>query len=357
MGKVNYSDHLSHMWTKAKSARSNVSPTVISLFAGCGGSSLGYMMSGYKELLAVEWNDHAVKMLNHNFPSLDIYHGDIHDLDTQEIIERTGIQIGELDVLDGSPPCQGFSQAGKRILDDPRNSLFKEYIRILRHLRPKVFVMENVNGMVKGKMKLVFSKILRELKNSGYLVKARLLNAMYFNVPQRRKRLIFIGVREDLNIEPIYPDAESWPISFREACMGLCSNEGKPLPDILKKIAMYQPDKWGSDTGIWRKVKGNLAGSFSTKWCSWDETPGTITKMWIALSGMIHPDRKRYLNVDELKRIQSFPDEYEFFGSFDNIVNRIGNSVPPLFMEAIARNIRDNILCKSGLKSTLNINT
>src|SRR5690606_31399990 len=98
-----------------------------------------------------------------------------------------------------------------------RNQLFREYVRLLRGLKPKVFVMENVSGMVKGKMKLIFAEIMRELKASGYKVSARLLNAMYFGVPQSRQRLIFIGVRDDLGIEPSHPEAETEPVTVREA--------------------------------------------------------------------------------------------------------------------------------------------
>jgi DNA (cytosine-5)-methyltransferase 1 len=171
---------------------------VISLFAGCGGSSLGYSMAGYRELLAVEWDDHAVETFKLNFPDVPVWHGDIAQLSVEECLKLTGLQPKELDVLDGSPPCQGFSTAGKRKMDDGRNQLFREYVRLLQGLMPRVFVMENVSGMVKGKMKLIFAEIIRELKASGYHVSARLMNAMYFGVPQSRQRMIFIGVREDL---------------------------------------------------------------------------------------------------------------------------------------------------------------
>jgi DNA (cytosine-5)-methyltransferase 1 len=171
--------------------------TVISTFAGGGGSSLGYSMAGFREVLAVEWDDNAVQTLRLNFPHVPIYHGDISKLSVEEALRISGLQPGELDVFDGSPPCQGFSTAGKREFGDKRNQLFKEYVRLLRGLRPKVFVMENVSGMVKGDMKLMFAEILKELKASGYAVKARLLNAMYFGVPQSRERMIFIGVRND----------------------------------------------------------------------------------------------------------------------------------------------------------------
>jgi DNA (cytosine-5)-methyltransferase 1 len=155
-------------------------------------------MAGYRELLAVEWDDHAVETFKLNFPDVPVWHGDIAELSVEECLRITGLKPGELDVLDGSPPCQGFSTAGKRKMDDGRNQLFREYVRLLRGLMPKVFVMENVSGMVKGKMKLIFTEIMRELKASGYQVSARLMNAMYFCVPQSRQRMIFIGVRRAL---------------------------------------------------------------------------------------------------------------------------------------------------------------
>ena len=184
-----YLDVLDAAWAQHLAPRAADAPTVISTFAGCGGSSLGYSMAGYRELLAVEWDQNAVDTFRLNFPDVPVYHGDIAKLSVDECLERAGLRAGELDVFDGSPPCQGFSTAGKRAMDDPRNQLFREYVRLLRGLQPKVFVMENVSGMVKGKMKLIFADILRELKASGYLVSARLMNAMYFNVPQSRERM------------------------------------------------------------------------------------------------------------------------------------------------------------------------
>lgn len=153
MAQINYPAHLEVMWQKAIAPREPAAPTVISTFAGGGGSLTGYMMAGFRDLLAVEWDDNAVETLRLNWPELDIYHGDIAKLTVDEVLARTGLKPGELDILDGSPPCQGFSTAGKRVMDDPRNQLFMEYVRLLRGLMPKVFVMENVSGMVKGKMR------------------------------------------------------------------------------------------------------------------------------------------------------------------------------------------------------------
>lgn len=196
-----YVEILEEAWALSRLPRETDAPTVISTFAGGGGSSLGYHMAGYRELLAVEWDDNAVDTLRTNFPHLDVYHGDIAKLSVDDVLTRTGLAVGRLDVLDGSPPCQGFSTAGKRDMGDERNQLFREYVRLLRGLRPRVFVMENVSGMVNGKMKLIFAEILRELKFSGYVVSARLLNAKHYGVPQSRERMIFVGVRDDLSAE------------------------------------------------------------------------------------------------------------------------------------------------------------
>jgi DNA (cytosine-5)-methyltransferase 1 len=193
-----YPAFLEACWEEHLKPKAEDAPTVISLFAGCGGSSLGYSMAGYRELLAVEWDDHAVETFKMNFPDVPVWHGDITGLSLEESLQIAEIRPGELDVLDGSPPCQGFSTAGKRNMDDGRNQLFREYVRLLQDFQPKVFVMENVSGMVKGKMKLIFAEILRELKDCGYYAEARLMNAMYFGVPQSRQRIIIIGVRIDL---------------------------------------------------------------------------------------------------------------------------------------------------------------
>ncbi len=347
MAEVNkYLTILESAWQEHLAEREPNAPTVISTFAGCGGSSLGYSMAGFRELLANEWDDNAVATFKLNFPDVPVIQGDIAKLTVEQVLEITGLQPGELDVFDGSPPCQGFSTAGKRIIDDPRNQLFREYVRLLRGLQPKVFVMENVSGMVKGKMKLIFADILRELKASGYRVSARLLNAMYFNVPQSRQRLIFIGVRDDLGVEPSHPKAESSPFTFRDACFDLKGNnpEDRMLGQLLQKVAKVQPDKWEMDRAKYGAIKGNIAGAIGTKWAGWNRVCMTIIKSEIAMCGTIHPDRERYISIPEAKRIFSFPDQFQFLGDREQAIMRMGNSVPPLFMRSIARHIRSEIL-------------
>jgi DNA (cytosine-5)-methyltransferase 1 len=195
---MTYPEILDAAWVDHLAPRRSDAPTVVSLFAGCGGSSLGFSMAGYRELFAVEWDKHAVRTFRENFPGVVLHEGDITKLSDDEALRLAGVQLGEVDVLQGSPPCQGFSTAGKRDMTDPRSQFYLDYVRFLQAFRPKAFVMENVSGLVKGKMKLIFTDILKVLKACGYQVRVKLMNAMYFQVPQSRERLIFIGVRDDL---------------------------------------------------------------------------------------------------------------------------------------------------------------
>lgn len=331
------------MWQKAIAPREPNALRVISTFAGGGGSLTGYLMAGYNDILAVEWDNNAVETLRANYPHLDIYHGDIAKLSVEEVLNRTGLKVGELDILDGSPPCQGFSTAGKRQIDDPRNQLFREYVRLLRGLQPKVFVMENVSGMVKGKMKLVFAEILKELKASGYKVSARLLNAKYFHVPQSRERMIFIGVRDDLGKEPSHPKAESGEIASGEAIRG--RSNFIPAPALFGKFGdLSKKLKQGENIS---DVTGSY-GHGNQRIDSQKPSPTIVKTAVFGAPKMIHPTENRGLSVGEASRLGAFPDEYIFLGEYKTAWERIGNSVPPLFMEAIARHIRINILCQTN---------
>lgn len=337
--EVDYPAILEEAWQQHLAPRVPDAPTVISLFAGCGGSSLGYSMAGYRELLAVEWDDNAVATFKLNFPDVPVYHGDIGKLSVEQCLSMTGLQPGELDVLDGSPPCQGFSTAGKRDFNDDRNQLFREYVRLLRGLRPKVFVMENVSGMVKGKMKLIFAEILRELKASGYKVSARLMNAMYFHVPQSRQRMIFIGVREDLAAEPGHPKAESVPVTVREALCGIEKLPGKPPTDGTKIAECCRIMKQGQTASDFYQQNWG----FNLYRLAWDKVAPTFTKGGGAC-GLIHPELPRKCVKAEYQAVMSYTRQFRFAGTEEEARERIGNSVPPLFMRAIARHILATIL-------------
>jgi DNA (cytosine-5)-methyltransferase 1 len=316
------------------------SPTVISTFAGCGGSSLGYKLAGFRELLAVEWDDNAVETFRLNFPGVPVFHGDIAKLTGAECMRLAGIGPGELDVFDGSPPCQGFSTAGKRRFDDPRNSLFREYARLLKELQPRVFVMENVTGMIKGCMKQAYLTIIAELRACGYRTRGEVLNAMYFNVPQSRERVIIIGVRNDLGIEPTHPKPQTWPVTVREAFAGLTGSE----PDA--DISRFAIGKEWARLGPGKKSAKYL----NLVRAAWDKPSPTITKgvgKTRSLASVTHPTECRKYSIAEARRVASFPDEFGFAGTWGESLERIGNSVPPNLMRAIAEHIRTEILDKA----------
>jgi DNA (cytosine-5)-methyltransferase 1 len=203
---------------------------VVSMFAGAGGSCLGYRMAGYQVLWANEFAPSAQRIYRANAaPETFLDCRDIREVQATDICAVTHCARGEIDVLDGSPPCQAFSMAGKRAegwhqeqtyahgAHQKNVTLFTEYIRLVRDLQPKVFVAENVSGLVKGVAKGYFKAILTALKACGYVVEARMLDAQWLGVPQRRQRLFFIGLRQDLGLCPVFPTPLSYRYSVREA--------------------------------------------------------------------------------------------------------------------------------------------
>lgn len=319
---------------------------VVSTFCGAGGSSLGYQMASGKVLLSIEWEKNACETYALNHPDTLLLHRDIATVSSDEILSLTSLKPGELDILDGSPPCQGFSTMGKRQVEDPRNLLFKEYVRLLQELKPKVFVMENVSGLVKGQMKPVFVEILSALKSCGYVVKARLMDAQYYGVPQRRKRVIFIGVREDLGIAPSHPKPYSQPIPLKSALRDLTSQLEalRPKGSAAQLAICLQPGQDGADL---RVALGGKKQDYSLERLAWHKVAPTICKtIRPGQCGLLHPDENRYLSTAELKRIGSFPDDYQLSGSLEEQWARIGNAVPPLLMKVVASHIHEHILSR-----------
>jgi DNA (cytosine-5)-methyltransferase 1 len=316
-----------------------VKPTVISIFAGGGGSSLGYKWAGFKELLAIDFDKNSCETLKANF-DFPVWQRDIFIVTADEILSFCKIKIGELDILDGSPPCQGFSTAGKRNLNDPRNDLFKEYIRLINGLQPKVFVMENVSGMIKGGYKGKFNEILQTLKDTGYNVKCKLMNAMWYEVPQSRERVFFIGVRKDLNIEPSFPEPLKTFITVKEAIGYLEESESLNRKDITKGLKQYAVlMKEGESASKYHK-NGSCFGLIrinSNKPCP------TIIKS--AGTGLLHYKYNlKFLSTKELQLLASFPIDYIFIGTRGDKIDRIGNAVMPKMMYHIAKHIKENIL-------------
>jgi DNA (cytosine-5)-methyltransferase 1 len=360
--------------------------SVVSTFSGCGGSCLGFKMAGFRVLWASEFIPAAqvTYQANHHDTPLDTR--DIRQVRPEDIFAAVGRQVGEIDVLEGSPPCASFSTAGKReagwgkVRDysDTRqrtDDLFFEFARLLGGLRPKVFVAENVSGLVKGTAKGYFLAILRALKGQGYRVEARLLDAQWLGVPQARQRLIFIGVREDLGLAPAFPRPLPYRYSVREALPDFAGppvtagnkrdalaglRQAKPPDQPTPTVPAEEPEfamiEAGADIGrfaIGREWNYLRPGEKSDRYlnlirpdpegpcptiCQSHGNPST--------AGVTHPTERRKFTIAELKRICAFPDDFILTGSYAQQWERLGRAVPPLMMRAVAEIIRDEILCK-----------
>jgi DNA (cytosine-5)-methyltransferase 1 len=320
-------------------------PKVISFFSGCGGSSLGYQMAGCKVILAIDWEKRSVETYKLNFPNTNVIKIDIRSINKDNIFEYipSNLKSDDLDILDGSPPCTPFSICGDRQKtwgksyqhsgdsDKQRtDDLFFEYIRMIQILKPKIFIAENVKGLITGVAKGYFQNIISNMKlltNNEYQIKALLVNAKDFEVPQSRERIIIYGIRNDIYLDKsirlqTYPE-----ISFYQATKDL-EIPNNELNDSVsrfnksgyrqyyiqlkqgEKVDQYHPRKSGFSHV---RIRNNRPSS-------------TLTTN--VLDNIIHPIENRYLTLSECKRLATFPDNFRFLSIYDGGV-RIGNSVPP----------------------------
>jgi DNA (cytosine-5)-methyltransferase 1 len=400
---------------------------VASTFSGCGGSCLGYRMAGFKVVWANEFVPAAQDSYRANMSAGCVLDPrDIKVVQPEEILRATGLARGELDLFDGSPPCQAFSTAGKREkgwgqkkryehgAQQCNETLFDEYIRLLRGLQPKTFVAENVSGLMKGTAKGWFIEVLRALKASGYRVKARLLDAQWLGVPQMRQRIIFVGVREDLGRDPVHPEPLRYRYSVRDAlswvtrvavnktdfvsaasvpARTVVASTGRRTSSTLsgEPLGYVEVLAESGDEAI-TELTGRVGGQFRRKKISLDGPLNTVNAQGAGvqrfeLSGRaVHntgsasysagdiTDRpspaitvgsisrdgggasnhfhvvdeavRRKFTIAELKRICAFPDDFILTGTYAQQWERLGNSVPPLMMKAIAETIRDKVLAR-----------
>jgi DNA (cytosine-5)-methyltransferase 1 len=323
---------------------------VISLFAGGGGSSTGYHLAGANVLLANEFIPIAADTYSANWPDTIVLRDDIRTLDPQAVLKMLNLEPGSLDVLDGSPPCCGFSASGKKEkgwnqtskYSDTKQSnvetLFFEYIRFVDAIKPKVFIAENVKGLSFNPSKGYFNIFLRALKSAGYHVEVRIINSAYLGVPQRRERLIFVGIRNDIMKEEyvhrLHPKPINSFVSLSEAFATLQydDTEIKYLMEAYKNCNSYERAKvlkYGEkDKKYFQLLRSNPDMPCLT----------IIATMDITNSCIKHWDNRPF-TIGELKRIQSLPDDYILLGSYAKQTERIGRMVPPLVSKAILENI------------------
>ena len=347
--------------------------TVASTFSGAGGSCLGYRMAGYKVAYANEFIPAAQETYIANNPNSYLDTRDIRTVSGAEILEHAKVSKGELDILDGSPPCAAFSAntsnkktenwgRSKKYSDTTQvvDDLFFEYARLVGEIQPKVFVAENVPGLVRGKAQGYYFRIFKALQDKGYKVKTAVLNAQWLGVPQARRRVIFIGVRNDLNLEPTYPTPLSYYYNIQEAFKDIPATkvkeeQGRELIDIG---GTQQYDLWhltkagqGFDSVTKRLNDG------SKRYLNFNQKEYAL----LFNSRKLHPqkpantllqgntytyrwDIPRTLSIPELRRISSFPDDFVLTGKYEKRWERIGRAVPPVMMKHVAETIAEKIL-------------
>ena len=345
-------------------------PAAFSVFSGCGGFSLGFAWAGYTVKGHVEADPAIQRMYARNFPSARNCGSDITRISDANL-ESLSKEMGPIDVLLGGPPCQGFSLAGKRNVHDPRNTLFQHYLRFVRHLQPKIALMENVRLLTSMKNDHggpILEDILAGFHRVGYSVKHRVVNAKDFGVPQHRERVFLVATSGDLRRRLAYPSpthgarrdmlSELHPYrTFGDACSDLdyIESGGSSRTDPHHK-AVRHPEHvvaW-----LWNVGQGHSAhenddenmrppSGYNTTYKRqiWHEPGATVQTTFGMISGCrnVHPIATRSLTVREAARLQSFPDAFEFLGSKGSIGTAIGNAVPPLLSFAFAE------VCKSAL--------
>ena len=328
---------------------------VVSTFSGGGGSCLGYRMAGYHVIWANEFIPEAQKTYRANHPNTVLDTRDIRTVQAEEILSVIGMEKGEVDLFDGSPPCCAFSTAGKREKGWGKEhayseghqakieDLFEEYIRLLDGIQPKTFVAENVSGMVKGTALGYFKYYIKKMKDCGYRVSAKLLNAKWLGVPQARERIIFVGVREDLNCDPVHPKPLPYTYTLRDAFEGLNQNE------IERNILLQKYERSAVGTAL-RKIPKNPAKPMqSEKYFNLQRTSlcapcPTVTQLGGVAAGVCHPTEDRRFTIAELKRITSLPDDYILTGDYRQQWERAGRMVPPIMMMHISKTIQEKVL-------------
>lgn len=349
----------------------NMKFRILDLFSGAGGFSYGIdRVKNFETVLGLDFDAHAIDTFNENFPNAEGIVGDITDKEIRKVIISKAKEL-KVNMIIGGPPCQGFSLKGKlKGLNDPRNFLFLEFIKIVEELKPEVFIIENVKNLINAENGYFINQIRRKFKKLGYIVNDDVLNAKYFGVPQNRERAIIVGsLSRSISLPTHNPNYNF--VTVRDAIGDLAylnSGEGEiyseyktePLTEYqramrsdklhyhkatnhselaIKKLKMVPPE--GDKSSIPKKLHGKQ--KFTTTWSRliWDDVSPTIdTRFDTPSNGRnSHPYLHRSITAREAARIQSFDDGFIFKGTKTAICTQIGNAVPPLLASAIAEKI------------------
>jgi DNA (cytosine-5)-methyltransferase 1 len=329
-------------WTDISDIWDGTTPsefTSADLFCGAGGMAKGFEMAGFNQVCGLDWFKEAGMTYRENF-SHPLIEGDITQREIKDKFINTvkkKLNGKNLTVLSGGFPCQGFSMSGNRIVEDKRNSLYKDMLEIIEELQPEFIVAENVKGlrsMLKGKVE---DKIKADIRKLGYVVNVTVLNSADYYVPQKRERVIFIANRigkKNFHPAPLL-ESDSY-ITTKEAIEDLIKQKDNPKinhvrtkhnDDMKERLAKVPEGK-------------SLYDKYSDSWkkCPWNEASCTIKENHGGVN--IHPIEPRVITVREMARLQSFPDSFIFKGPKSKQMVQIGNAVPPYLAKAIALSIK-----------------
>lgn len=347
--------------------------TLIDLFAGCGGLSLGFEKAGFEVLLGTDNWEEALKTFAHNHDRAKALNEDIRKLTGKKIREYVGGK--EIDLVVGGPPCQGFSLAGNRKEDDDRNNLIYEFVRIVKEINPKIFVMENVLGILsmRSNGRLVKDILVEKFKKIGYEnITIGDLYAHYYGVPQTRRRAVFIGNKLGIDFKfPVATHGEGKKpfVTVGDAISDLPTLDdtfGEEVSDYnLRPKSEYQEKIRKRSKSLYNHTKSNHSNqttrviSFVPEGGNWRDLPKrfqnirSYSNTWRRLDSKkpsvtidtghrhhFHYKANRVPTVRESARIQSFPDDFVFLGSRTSQFRQVGNAVPPYFAGAIAKQIK-----------------
>ena len=352
---------------------------VIDLFCGCGGFSQGFKQAGYNILLGIDsWQD-AITTYKHNFQSAESINADITEVNGLKLTEMLKMDSENIDVIIGGPPCQGFSVSGKRMIDDPRNKLYKSFVDIVSYIKPKVFVMENVPGLIRlfgGKVK---DEVLADFSDLGYNVSYEVLSAEKYGVPQVRKRVFFVGINRDKvkNTQCFKFPRHTHGTGSEVTPIITCKEAISDLDFISDEVAIYEDLEYilEATTDYQKQMRVNssmVTNHIATihkartkeiinmvpdggNYKSLPEHLHSTRKVNIAWTRMnsekpcftidtghnhhFHYRANRVPTARESARIQSFPDNFRFLGIKTSQLKQVGNAVPPLLAQTLAKDI------------------
>lgn len=332
--------------------------TTIELFAGAGGLALGIEKAGFDTLGLIEFDKAAACTLKHNRPNWRVIHDDIANISCLDLEEYFDLDKGQLDLLSGGAPCQSFSYAGNRLgLEDTRGTLFYHYAIFLEKLQPKMFLFENVRGLLTHDKGKTYKTILTIFEQAGYTItehQKKVLNAWDYGVPQKRERLITVGIRNDLinKISFSFPEPHEYKPVLRDILLDCPESPGAAYSEYKRKIYDLVPAG-----GYWRDIPEDIAKEYMKScWNMGGGRTGILRRLSLDEPSLAvltspsqkqtdrcHPLESRPFTIRENARCQSFPDDWEFCGSIGQQYKQIGNAVPVNLAYEIGIKIKEGL--------------